>query len=159
VEAGQVPDAPRPPPKGSGGANGGEAPLWSQEDEGYYNPDSSTSRRGNTSTVSIDSGSQRSSGRWHYPANFDDATEIAPSRKSKKKDRWARTEEARLGAPDAGGKRKKKKSSRRSAVDDSSSYTNDAPEDAVGGLSGPSRSTGGDQSRDNAGDASLAHEF
>ncbi|KAK7054901.1 hypothetical protein VNI00_003364 [Paramarasmius palmivorus] len=56
--------------------------LWRPEDERYYNA----------------SNDSNSSGRWHYPANFDDAVVSGGSKKSKKKkekkDRWARTEDA-----------------------------------------------------------------
>lgn len=171
LEDGQVPDAPRPPPKGPdgrGGANG-EAPLWGPDDEGFYNPDSSSGRRpNNASTPSLDSGSGRGSGRWHYPANFDDAVMPSSSSsgkksKSGKKDRWARAEEARMGTGDDGG-RKKKKSSRRSTVDSRTSSYNDGPESPVGGSygggGGSSRAAGGnDVRRTNAGDENLNHEF
>ncbi|KAF8323308.1 hypothetical protein DL93DRAFT_2038789, partial [Clavulina sp. PMI_390] len=67
VEEGQIPDAPRPPPKTGTSATNGEAPLWGAEDEGYYNDDN-----GRRATGSVRSGGSNGGGsRWHYPANFD----------------------------------------------------------------------------------------
>ncbi|KAF9069617.1 hypothetical protein BDP27DRAFT_1392285 [Rhodocollybia butyracea] len=85
--------------------------------------------------------SASSGGRWHYPANFDDAA--LPSngskrgkKKKEKKDRWARTEDAYSISEQQPKKRVKKKKSRSSmapSIDDSSvGY----PEDPEGGLYG-----------------------
>ncbi|GLB34952.1 putative proteolipid membrane potential modulator [Lyophyllum shimeji] len=100
--------------------------LWRPEEEAYYNNDSNSG----------------SSGRWHYPANFEDAA--VPKRKKEKrvkKDRWARTEDAYSMSEEQGAKkrskRKKKKDSRPSNVDDSvhsRDSTTDFPEDPEGGL-------------------------
>jgi hypothetical protein len=99
--------------------------LWGPEDERFYNPDRS-------STPS-------SSGRWHYPANFDDAEPIETGKRGKKKkekkDRWERTQDAYSQTSE--GKKKKKK--KRRASDAASSVGvqddgNEFPEDAEGGL-------------------------
>lgn len=164
VEDGQVPDAPPVPSKKSSTRNGD--PLWRPEDEGYYGESSNRRNSRNASNASLDS-SSRSTGRWHYPANFDDATEIEPPRKSSKskskssgagKDRWARTEEARLGVPDEGSeRRKRRKSTSRTYTDDSSSYR-EGPEDPFAGNYGnSSRPAAVPASREGADD--LNHEF
>jgi len=127
-------DVSRP---GATGPNG--EPLWDSTQEQFYGQNKR------------DSGSVKSS-RWHYPANFDDAT-AEPSRKKskkdKKKDRWARTEDAySIGGADDGPamKRKKSKSKKRRTTDASedtysrrSGSTSEFPEDAEGGLFGESR--------------------
>ncbi|EJD44050.1 hypothetical protein AURDEDRAFT_114380 [Auricularia subglabra TFB-10046 SS5] len=117
--------------------------LWNPEDEQYYG---SSSRAAGSSVSVASSGG----GRWHYPANFDDAEPgpAAPSKK-KKKDRWELSEDARSGNLDEQYQRKKKKKKRskrvteepqelerRPSADDS---IPEGPEDAVGGLYGPSR--------------------
>ncbi|KIK57832.1 hypothetical protein GYMLUDRAFT_46043 [Collybiopsis luxurians FD-317 M1] len=102
--------------------------LWGAEEEHYYNANQSNS----------------SGGRWHYPANFDDA--VLPSsgskrgkKKKEKKDRWARTEDAYNISEQQSKKRTKKKKSRSSLApstvsgDDS---TTGYPEDPEGGLYG-----------------------
>jgi hypothetical protein len=103
--------------------------LWRPEDESYYGAESTTS----------------SSGRWHYPANFEDAALPSPSKRGKKKkkekkDRWARTEDAYSISEEQNQRRKSKrksKGSRSSAVSDSSrDSTTEFPEDAEGGLYG-----------------------
>ncbi|KAG6818114.1 hypothetical protein H0H87_000019 [Tephrocybe sp. NHM501043] len=99
--------------------------LWRPEDESYYNADTTGG----------------SSGRWHYPANFEDAA--LPKRKKEKKvkkDRWARTEDAySLSEEQSQGKksRKKKKKSRSSIGGDTMNSRDSVaefPEAAEGGL-------------------------
>ncbi|KAF7440500.1 hypothetical protein PC9H_000845 [Pleurotus ostreatus] len=108
--------------------------LWRPEDESYYNAEQ-------------DNNSTRSSGRWHFPANFDDAIADEPIKKNKKKkkdkkDRWARTEDA-YSLSEQTSKRKKSKKKRSSAVGDgaastySNSSTTEFPEDPEGGLYAP----------------------
>ncbi|KAF9564642.1 hypothetical protein CPC08DRAFT_741371 [Agrocybe pediades] len=98
--------------------------LWRPEDEQYYNaPDKS----------SVNS----SSGRWHYPANFDDVEPVSTGKKTKKKkkkDRWERTQDAY--SMSAEGEQRKKKKKRRSSDADSSIATTEFPEDPEGGLYG-----------------------
>jgi len=113
--------------------------LWNQGDESYYNRDGSSASVGS-----------RSSGRWRYPANFDDADPVdEPIGKKKKKDRWARTEDARMGVGMESGKKKKKK--KRRAAEDNGDFINpdrrssydsstlEGPEDPEGRSYGPSR--------------------
>ncbi|KAG7092456.1 hypothetical protein E1B28_008810 [Marasmius oreades] len=102
--------------------------LWREEDEQYYNnPNNSNS-----------------SGRWHYPANFDDA--VAPkssskrgTKKKEKKDRWARTEDAYNLSDQREGKKSKRRKSRASVATsiDSTGGSTQFPEDPEGGLYGP----------------------
>jgi len=103
--------------------------LWRPEDESYYGAESTSS----------------SSGRWRYPANFEDAALPRPSKggkkkKKEKKDRWARTEDAYSLSEEQNQQRRtkrKKKESRSSAVSDNSrDSTTEFPEDAEGGLYG-----------------------
>lgn len=103
--------------------------LWRPEDESYYGAESTSS----------------SSGRWHYPANFEDAALPSPSKRGKKKkekkDRWARTEDAYSISEEQSqrrkSKKKKKRESRSSAASDNSrDSTVQFPEDAEGGLYG-----------------------
>lgn len=112
---------------------GQEGELWNpSQDESYYNNDSTD---GN-------------SGRWHYPANFDDAAFEGGKRERRKKesgakdkkDRWARTEDAYSQSEEGGRKKKskKKKSKSKSQATDSL-YSRDSasqqfPEEAEGGL-------------------------
>ncbi|KAG5221283.1 transporter [Salix suchowensis] len=114
--------------------------LWRPEDESYYNAEQ-------------DNNSTRSSGRWHFPANFDDAIADEPIKKNKKKkkdkkDRWARTEDA-YSLSEQTSKRKKSKK-RSSAVGDgaTSTYSNNStaefPEDPEGGLYAPRPDRGKD---------------
>ncbi|KAF9532983.1 hypothetical protein CPB83DRAFT_743518, partial [Crepidotus variabilis] len=110
----------------------GNGELWRPEDENYYN-------EGQKPTTA-------SSGRWRYPANFEDAEPIEPPKKSKKKkdkkDRWERTQDAYSMASEGGSTKKRKKKKRRD-TETASSYTNDSgegfPEDAEGGLYGERR--------------------
>jgi hypothetical protein len=104
--------------------------LWRPEEEHFY---------GNQG-----GGSSASSGRWHYPANFDDA--VAPSsgskrskKKKEKKDRWARTEDAYSISEQSSRKKSKKKKSKSSLAADSAysrEESTEFPEDAEGGLYG-----------------------
>ncbi|KIJ44381.1 hypothetical protein M422DRAFT_168627, partial [Sphaerobolus stellatus SS14] len=61
------------------------AGLWNSDEESYYGRDGASANE-----------EGRSSGRWHYPANFEDADPIPLTGKKKKvkKDRWARQEDA-----------------------------------------------------------------
>lgn len=108
----------------------GEPRLWdNREDEQFYGQRKGTRGSGSVSTTTGSGGG----GRWHYPANFDEAEvdsqagmEIEPSSKKKKgflggkkkKDRWALSEDARKGnrvpdgeyVGDSSTKKKKKES-------------------------------------------------
>ena len=155
---GQVPDGPRDDST-SNIDDGNERPLWDrEEDETYYG----RRNRDHHGGSSIGSG-----GRWHYPANFDeaDAPTSTPTTSKrhklplgggkKKKDRWALSEDARMGVlPDEGEskarKRKKKsggvkRSKKRSDAENNSSLDSRSdvvePEDPVGGLYGERRAT------------------
>jgi hypothetical protein len=105
VEEGQFPDRSLESVQGNGRlTQSREGGLWNETDESYYNRD--------------DTSGSRSSGRWHYPANFEDADAVPiPSLKKKKKkekkDRWARTEDAHMGVSldNSTSRRKKKKKS------------------------------------------------
>jgi uncharacterized membrane protein YqaE (UPF0057 family) len=109
VEEGQVPDTPHDQNRAPG--------LWRNEDEGYYGQQHNPSV-GSINTASNESASGRSGGRWRYPANFDDACEIEPPKKSKKKDRFARTEDA---MSESRKKKKKSSRSRRNTQEDAAS--------------------------------------
>ncbi|KAJ6630804.1 hypothetical protein B0H10DRAFT_855682 [Mycena sp. CBHHK59/15] len=99
--------------------------LWRPEDEQYYNAEraESTSSRG----------------RWHYPANFDDAATPSKSskkgKKKEKKDRWARTEDAYSISEEQTQRKKSKKKKSKSSLYSRDSTT-EFPEDAEGGLYG-----------------------
>ncbi|KAF8798025.1 hypothetical protein BYT27DRAFT_7203723 [Phlegmacium glaucopus] len=102
--------------------------LWRPEDEQFYNPDKS---------------SAPSSGRWHYPANFDDVEPISTGKRGKKKkekkDRWERTQDAYSMTSEGDSGKKKKR--RRKSTDAASSVAtrdevNEFPEDPEGGLYG-----------------------
>ncbi|KAJ3558289.1 hypothetical protein NP233_g11537 [Leucocoprinus birnbaumii] len=107
--------------------------LWRPEDESYYNQQESN---------------RSSGGRWHYPANFDEADLTAIPKKSKKKkdkkDRWARTQEAYTMSEDPSQKkrkssrRKKSRSSLQDSVASRDSSAVELPEDPEGGLYGNS---------------------
>jgi hypothetical protein len=103
--------------------------LWRPEDETFYGAEGESS---STRTETSSGG-----GRWHYPANFDDAAPVKESIKKKekkvKKDRWARTEDAHSLSEEQGTKKKTKKKSRSSIQSNS---TTELPEDAAGGLYG-----------------------
>lgn len=111
--------------------------LWRPEEERYYNAEQKPA-------------ATTSSGRWRYPANFEDVEPIeSPKRikkKKDKKDRWERTNDAYSLADETGSKKKRKK--KRKNTETASNITNDSaetfPEDADGGLYGehkPSPST------------------
>jgi len=151
-EDGQIPDRERVPTDPN--TPGGEA-LWSREEEGFYGQPGASQ--------SVASTSESSGGRWHYPANFDDTEPTTPvkgkSKSGKKKDRWARTEDA-YAEPQPKKKSKRSKSKNNLQDDNSDRLSGrEGPEDAVGGLYGPSRSgpTTGDRRVDE--DESLAHQF
>jgi hypothetical protein len=78
--------------------------LWRPDDESYYNAE----REGSLHT-------SESGGRWRYPANFSDSLGDVTTKKKKKKDRWARTEDAYSVS---GQKKRKKKSKNRSTMGD-----------------------------------------
>ncbi|KAI6167010.1 hypothetical protein EDD17DRAFT_1773999 [Pisolithus thermaeus] len=87
--------------------------LWRPEDESFY-------------SGGRDGSSESGGGRWRYPANFDDAFsapgEAVLKKKKKKKDRWARTEDA-YAAPIPRKKKKKKAPRNRSTVADGDTYS------------------------------------
>jgi hypothetical protein len=103
--------------------------LWRPEDEQFYNPDKPSA--------------PSSSGRWHYPANFDDVEPISTGKRGKKKkekkDRWERTQDA-YSMTSEGDSGKKKRKKRKSSEAASSIATQDEgntfPEDPEGGLYG-----------------------
>jgi hypothetical protein len=117
--------------------NGGEGTqprpndeLWKADDEAYYG------QAGDSSNA------KPSSGRWHYPANFEDTLppievpkkSSSKKKKKEKKDRWARTEDAYTQSEERSKKKAKRpKNKTSSAADDT---TPEFPEDAAGGLYG-----------------------
>lgn len=145
---------------GSRQKNGNSEHYWNPSDEHYYNPDQASTN-----------GSVRSSGRWRYPANFDDAATESSRKKIKKKkdkkDRWARTEDAYSLSESAPPKKKKSKK-KRSTNDtfDADTYsrtsgsTNEFPEDPEGGLYGtPRQSQRPQENERNDDDDIFAHQF
>jgi len=122
--------------------------LWRPEDESYYG----------TETSSV------SSGRWRYPANFDDAA-LPKRKKEKKKDRWARTEDAYAVSEEGSHKKskKKKKKNRSSTAGDSVDSRNSTtqyPEAAEGGLYGDSpRKPEEPNAKEETGDDIFKHQF
>ena len=102
--------------------------LWRREDEQYYGKNEN----------------RKSQGRWHYPANFDDAIlDAGSSHKKSKKDRWARTEDAYVQeAATSGRQQKKRKKKKKATIGESDTYSRasgsntEFPEDAEGGLYG-----------------------
>jgi hypothetical protein len=106
--------------------------LWRPEDESYYSAESNSA-----------------SGRWRYPANFEDAALPSASKRGKKKkkekkDRWARTEDAYSISEEQNQRRrsKRKKGSRPSTPSEGSrDSTTEFPEDAEGGLYGEGHRT------------------
>jgi len=124
--------------------------LWRPEDEQYYGS----------------SENRKSHGRWHYPANFDDA--IIDTDSPGKKDRWARTEDAYVRQAEASERRKRKKKKKKPTVGESDTHsrasgsTTQFPEDAEGGLYGDkvdtSRSKSAVQDRTTDKDP-FSHEF
>jgi uncharacterized membrane protein YqaE (UPF0057 family) len=101
--------------------------LWGPDDEQFYNPHKNSA--------------PSSSGRWHYPANFDDVEPIETGKRGKKKkekkDRWERTQDA-YSMTSEGDSGKKKKRKRKTAGAPSSvpvqDEVNEFPEDPEGGL-------------------------
>ncbi|KAH9063434.1 hypothetical protein EDB87DRAFT_1558091 [Lactarius vividus] len=141
----------------------GNGELWNAQEEQFYGQ-------------SNGSGESRSH-RWHYPANFDDATaspalgSSTPKKKKKiKKDRFARTEDAYSITENT--TRRKKKRANRTTVDDESTYsrgsesTGQVPEDPEGvqygsrarqtGVHDTGTGTGGARTDD---DAVFDHQF
>lgn len=127
--------------------------LWRPEDEAYYGADTA---------------SESNSGRWRYPANFDDA--VVPKRKKDKKDkkdRWARTEDAYSVSEDQSQRKKsKKKKKKRSSIAGDSVHsresTTDFPEAAEGGLYGNNPPAGKPEERrtqGETGDDVFSHQF
>ncbi|KAK7467155.1 hypothetical protein VKT23_004214 [Stygiomarasmius scandens] len=115
--------------------------LWRPEDEQFYSNNSAAA--------------SRSSGRWHYPANFDDAVVTSSGskrgkKKKEKKDRWARTEDAYMISEQQQRKKAKKKKSRASMSTVSRDESTEFPEDPEGGLYGDRQRNGNaDMERDN----------
>ena len=107
--------------------------LWRPDDESYY----SAEREGSLQRSGSD-------GRWRYLANFNDsipgAGEVA-TKKKKKKDRWARTEDA---YSTSGQKKRKKKSKNRSTVGDAADVdsTYSHPTESTAELELPEEPTG-----------------
>ncbi|CAL1705059.1 unnamed protein product [Somion occarium] len=140
--------------------------LWSPQDETYYGQHQNGNANGDAASVRT-----TGSGRWHYPANFEDAIPEPSRKKSKKKkekkDRWARTEDAySIGeAEQSSSSRKRKSKKRRSTItpgDDTysrqSGSTTEFPEDAEGGLYGDTR-RGQDKPARDEGDNIFTHEL
>ncbi len=102
--------------------------LWRPEDEQYYNPEQKQTA------------SSSSSGRWHYPANFEDVEPIEQSKrikkKKEKKDRWERTNDAYSMASEDKTKKRKKKKTKDTESMASGPPENEFPEDPEGGLYG-----------------------
>lgn len=140
-----------------------EGELWNPTEERYYG------QNGDRSSESVRSSG--SGGRWHYPANFEDAVPDPSRKKSKKKkkdkkDRWARTEDAySIGESDAPKKKKSKKRKGATAESDTYSRTSDStegfPEDPEGGLYGDTRrgQPADDSTRREEGDDIFTHQF
>jgi len=112
----------------------GDDQLWTAGEEQYYSQSNGSS--------------ESRSRRWHYPANFDDATaspDLGSStgtlkkKKKVKKDRFARTEDAYSISEDTTRRRRKKRSNRSTIGDDdarserSGSTAPEVPEDPEGG--------------------------
>ncbi|EMD38316.1 hypothetical protein CERSUDRAFT_113479 [Gelatoporia subvermispora B] len=112
----------------------GSGELWSRREEQYYGAN------GDATSVRT-----AGSGRWHYPANFEDTIPAGKPKKSskkkkEKKDRWARTEDAYSIGEGQSTKRRKSKRKSRTADSDTTSRasesTTEFPEDPEGGLYG-----------------------
>ncbi|TBU65600.1 hypothetical protein BD310DRAFT_864437 [Dichomitus squalens] len=118
-------------------ARGPNGEFWDPNEERYYG------QNGDAASTAT-----QGSGRWRYPANFDDAVpptkKAAKKGKKDKKDRWARTEDAYAAQEEGSGRRKKSKK-RRSPAADAETYsqrsesTTEFPEDPEGGLYGDRR--------------------
>jgi len=155
LEEGQIPEVERTDSDSTAARRSGN--LWDAEEEGFYGQP--------TAAGSVPSTAESSGGRWHYPANFDDIEATTPTQsksqsgKSKaKKDRWARTEDA---YSDPQPKKRKKSKSRTGNRDDGSERLSDRdePEDAVGGLYGPSRPNPMPETAQPNADEELTHQF
>jgi len=122
--------------------------LWGPEEEQYY---------GNDAAESPSSGG----GRWHYPANFEDAATPNTSSKKKKKekkDRWARTEDAySISEEQVQRKKSKKKKSKTTSL--YSDSTTEFPEAAEGGLYGDRPSANTREPPSETTDDVFNHEF
>ncbi|KAI0372876.1 hypothetical protein BV20DRAFT_1042231 [Pilatotrama ljubarskyi] len=128
--------------QGTGSRTNGDGGYWNPREERYYG------QNGDSNSV-LTAGS----GRWHYPANFEDAVPAPSRKKSKKKkekkDRWARTEDAySLQEGDSSTRRRKSKRKSKAVADEDtysrrSDSTTGFPEDPEGGLYGDRRPTGG----------------
>lgn len=123
--------------------------LWSPEDEHFYNPDKSSA--------------PSSSGRWHYPANFDDVEPINAGKEKKKKkkdrkDRWKRTEDAYAMTSEEGS-RKKRRSKRKSSDTARDDESNEFPEDPEGGLYGERRQVPEEQQKNLTEEQVFSHQF
>ncbi|KAI0332138.1 hypothetical protein GY45DRAFT_1321456 [Cubamyces sp. BRFM 1775] len=137
-EGGSSIDLPSEEQGGRGRTNGADsAGYWNPRDERYYG------QNGDSSSVLTNG-----SGRWHYPANFEDAMPTPSRKKSKKKkekkDRWARTEDAYSMQDEGSTRRRKSKKKSKVAVDEDtysrrSDSTTEFPEDPEGGLYGDRR--------------------
>ncbi|KAG7452516.1 uncharacterized protein BT62DRAFT_998546 [Guyanagaster necrorhizus] len=153
-EAGSSIDLPSEDGRGQRQVNGD---LWRPEDENYY----VAAQDANLGTAS--------SGRWHYPANFENTAVSANSskrskKKKEKKDRWARTEDAYSVSEERQRRKSKKKKGKSSAAPDDSMYSQDGsvefPEDAEGGLYGERATETGDTGQPKkTGDDVFSHEF
>jgi len=132
VEEGQNPDVASLSSSTDQTRRRADGELWNEQDEQYYGQ----------SNGSSESRSQR----WHYPANFDDASAspdlgsgTLKKKKKVKKDRFARTEDAYTMPEDTTRRRKKKRSNRSTVGDDdarserSGSTAPEAPEAPEGG--------------------------
>lgn len=101
--------------------------LWRPDDEQFYNPDKSSA--------------PSSSGRWHYPANFDDVEPISTGKRGKKKkkekkDRWERTQDAYSMTSEGDSGKKKRRKRKSSEAASTREAVNEFPEDPEGGLYG-----------------------
>ncbi|KAF8628462.1 hypothetical protein AX15_003974 [Amanita polypyramis BW_CC] len=119
-EEGQIPDREDVVSQRSNRQRKGDGELWREDDESYYAKSDNTT-----------------SGRWRYPANFDDAALPSPSargKKKEKKNRWARTEDA-YSQSEERSRRKKSKKKRTSGTVGSlnSGESVEVPEDPDGG--------------------------
>jgi hypothetical protein len=110
-----------------------------------------------------------SSGRWHYPANFEDAvpssggsSKRSGKKKKDKKDRWARTEDAYSLSEEQTKRKKSKRKKSKSTIGNSSVQTNDStefPEDAEGGLYGDRRAGQPEERQANGGVTKVEDVF
>ncbi|KAG8969481.1 hypothetical protein FRC03_002757 [Tulasnella sp. 419] len=180
-EDGQIPDRNQDATTATTNQPKNNDALWSTQDEGYYGQRKNASS-GDVGSVNTAT-SESHSGRWHYPANFEQVEPPSPltptssrhrfGKKSKsKKDRWARTEDAHNMPAESSGKKKKKRSKRktvdgsetwdrRSSRSDDTHSIPEEPEDAVGGLYGERRraTIPNPDNRKREEDDALNHQF